>query len=120
MELLVLVTNRRDKLDEILSGFVDIGVSGATIIESQGMARQLSEESTAAPVFAKLQELVAGARPESTIVFSVIETQDKLDGAISMVQDKCGDMSEPGSGILFTLPVGRAIGLAKAIGSTQD
>jgi nitrogen regulatory protein PII len=117
MELLVLVIDRGDKLDSILSGFVEIGVTGATIIESRGMARQLSEDSTAAPVFAGLQELLAGSRPQSTTVFSVIETQEKLDAAVEMVKEKCGDMTNPGTGILFTVPVSRAVGLASALAS---
>ncbi len=117
MELLVLVIDRGDKLDSILSGFVEIGVTGATVIESQGMARQLSEASATAPVFAGLQELLAGSRPHSTTVFSVIETQEKLDAAVAMIQEKCGDMTNPGTGIVFTVPVSRAVGLASALAS---
>ena len=121
MELLVLVIDRGAKLDSILSGFVEVGVTGATVIESQGMARRLSEESvTAPPVFAGLQELLTASRPQSTTVFSVIETKEKLDAAIAMIQEKCGDMSTPGTGILFTVPVNRAVGLATALGSGQD
>jgi len=117
MELLVLVIDRGDKLDSILSGFVEIGVTGATIIESRGMARQLTEGSATAPVFAGLQELLSGARPQSTTVFSVIETQEKLDAAIEMIQAKCGDMTNPGTGIVFTIPVSRAVGLASELAS---
>ena len=117
MELLVLVIDRGEKLDSILSGFIELGVTGATVIESRGMARQLSENSKAAPVFAGLQDLIASSRPQSSTVFSVIETQERLDAAIQMIQGKCGDMSNPGTGILFTIPIGRAVGLATAIGS---
>jgi nitrogen regulatory protein PII len=117
IELLVLVIDRGDKLDSILSGFVELGVTGATVIESQGMARRLSEESATAPVFAGLQELLASSRPQSTTVFSVIETQEKLDAAVEMIQERCGDMTNPGTGIVFTLPVSRAVGLASALRS---
>jgi len=117
MELLVLVIDRGDKLDSILSGFVEIGVTGATVIESQGMARQLSEASATAPVFAGRQELLAGSRPQSTTVFSVIETREKLDAAVAMIQEECGDMTNPGTGIVFTVPVSRAVGLASALAS---
>jgi nitrogen regulatory protein PII len=115
MELLVLVIGQEDKLDGILAGFVEIGITGATIIESQGMARQLAEETTSAPVFAGLQELLARSRPQSKTVFSVVDTREKLDAAIEMIQRQCGDMTDPGTGILFTVPVGRAVGLAPAL-----
>ena len=117
MELLVLVIDHGERLDSILSGFVELGVTGATIIESRGMARRLSEGNAATPVFAGLQELLAASRPQSTTVFSVIETQEKLDAAITMIRDKCGDLTEPGTGILFTVPVNRAVGLATALGA---
>lgn len=117
MELLVLVIDRGDKLDSILSGFIDLGVTGATIIESQGMVRELTKESASTPVFAGLQDLIANSRPQSSTVFSVIETREKLDAAIQMIKDKCGDMTNPGTGILFTIPINRAVGLASALGS---
>jgi len=117
MELLVLVLGQEDKLDSILAGFIEIGITGATMIESRGMARQLSEGGATAPVFAGLQELLERSRPQSTTVFSVVETREKLDAAIDMIKNKCGDMANPGSGILFTVPVGRVVGLAPALAS---
>jgi nitrogen regulatory protein PII len=117
MELLVLVIDRGDKLDSILSGFIELGVTGATVIESQGMVRELTKDSSAAPVFAGLQDLIANSRPNNSTVFSVIETQKKLDAAIQMIREKCGDMTHPGTGILFTIPISRAVGLATALGS---
>ena len=120
MELLVLVIDRGDKLDSILSGFIDLGVTGATVIESRGMARELTRNSKGAPVFAGLQDFIANSRPQSSTVFSVIETQEKLDAAVQMVREKCGDMTSPGTGILFTIPVSRAVGLATALGSENE
>ena len=117
MELLVLVIDRGDKLDSILSGFIELGVTGATVIESQGMVRELTKDPSAAPVFAGLQDLIANSRPQSSTVFSVIETREKLDAAIQMIREKCGDMTNPGTGILFTIPISRSVGLATALGS---
>ena len=39
MHLLVAVVSQPEKLDEILSGFVELGVRGATVINSEGMGR---------------------------------------------------------------------------------
>ncbi len=113
----MLVIDRGERLDSILAGFLEIGVTGATVIESRGMARQLSEDSDATPVFSGLRELLARSRPQNSIVFSVIEAREKLEAAIEMIRDKCGDLNDPGTGILFTVPVNRAIGLASELGS---
>ena len=37
MHLLVFVLNREELLDEILTGLLDIGVSGATVVDTMGM-----------------------------------------------------------------------------------
>ena len=109
MELLVCVVNREEKLEELLAGFLELGVTGATVIHSEGMGRVLSQD---VPVFAGLQTLVSRSRPQNTTVLSVIESQDVLEKAIAMVQRVCGSLDEPSTGILFTVPLNRVVGLS--------
>lgn len=109
MELLVCIINREDLLEEILSGFLELGVTGATVIRAEGMGRVLSGE---VPVLAGLQSLMAQSRPDSRMIMSVIESPDILDAAIQLVRDACGDLQQPSTGILFTVPVSRVFGLA--------
>jgi nitrogen regulatory protein PII len=113
MELLVCVINEEGKLEDILAGFLELGITGATIIDSQGMARHLNE----APVVMGLQELISQARPQNKTVFSVIESAEKLQAAVEMIRHVCGDMDKPGTGILFTVPLDRVVGLSRTLGS---
>jgi hypothetical protein len=39
------------------------------------------------------------------IVLTVIKDKDTLDKAIEIVKSFCGDLCEPGKGILFALPL---------------
>lgn len=117
MELLICIINRQDHVEEILSGFLKLGVTGATLIDSEGMGRVLSGEM---PVFGGLQEVLAHRRPESKTIMSVIESPTLLDSAIKLVQDVCGDLYEPSTGILFTVPVNRVIGLAARLDLPPD
>lgn len=48
MTLLVFICNRPEKLDEVLEGFVELGITGATIVDSIGMGRILSRK---VPIF---------------------------------------------------------------------
>ncbi len=114
MELLVCVVNQEEKLNDILSGFLELGVTGATVINSEGMGRVLTQE---VPIFAGLQDLISRSRPQNSTVFSVIETPEKLEAAVAMIQEVCGSLDDPATGILFTVPVGRVIGLAPELGS---
>jgi nitrogen regulatory protein P-II 1 len=112
MQLLVAVINHEERVDEILSGFVELGITGATIIESRGMGRVLSRE---VPIFAGLRELDSRSRANNRMIFCVAD-DPKIDEAIAMIQEVCGGLDEPGVGILFTVPVGRVIGLSPELG----
>ncbi len=114
MQLLIAVINQEEKLDEILSGFLELGITGATIINSEGMGRVLSHDI---PIFAGLQTLITRSRPQNQTLFSVIDDDAKVDGAIALLQEICGDLSSPATGIVFTVPVSRVAGLAPELGA---
>jgi len=116
MHLLIAVVNEPGMIDEILSGFLEIGVTGATIINSEGMGRVLSHDI---PIFAGLQTLISRSRPQNRTIFSVVE-EDKIEPAIALLQEVCGDLSAPATGIAFTLPLDRVVGLAPELGEGQD
>lgn len=42
MEAMFIVLNREEYLGEVLKAFVDLGISGATVVESSGMGRLLN------------------------------------------------------------------------------
>ena len=112
MQMLIAVINDPEKVDEILSGFLELGITGATVIESEGMGRLLSHDI---PIFAGLQTLISRSRPQNRTIFSVI-TEDKAGGALALLQDVCGNLDAPATGIAFTLPVSRVLGLAPELG----
>ncbi|MGD2245437.1 MAG: P-II family nitrogen regulator [Candidatus Aminicenantes bacterium] len=111
MKLLVLILNKVEKLEEVLEGFIEVGISGATIIDSVGMGHILSEE---VPIFAGLRFMFAGAKPHNKTILSVI-TEDKEEPAIKVLQKILGDMGQAGTGIVFTLPLDRVEGLMPEI-----
>ena len=113
MRLLVAVINDTEKLDETLSGFVELGITGATIVRSEGMGRLLTHEI---PIYAGLQTLISGSRPQNCLVLSVIPT-DRVAGAIALLQEVVGDLDNPATGIAFTLPVDEIVGLAPELGA---
>ena len=114
MQLLIAVINQEEKLDDILSGFLELGITGATLIDSEGMGHVLSHDI---PIFAGLQTLISRSRPQNTTIFSVIDSEEKVEGAIALLTEICGDLDDPATGIVFTLPVNRVQGLAPELGS---
>lgn len=117
MQLLVAVLNEEEKLDEILSAFLEVGITGATVVNSEGMGRLVSRE---VPIFAGLAALAARSRPRNFTIFSVIGEDEKVDQVIALLQDICGSLEDPATGIVFTLPVSRVVGLAPELGEERE
>lgn len=108
MELLIAVVNHEERVDDILAGFVELGITGATLVPTRGMGRVLTAE---VPIFAGLRGVTARSRPGNQTVFCVVDDA-KVDAAIAMIQECCGQLDEPGVGIVFTVPVSRVWGLS--------
>jgi nitrogen regulatory protein P-II 1 len=107
MKLLILFLNKVEKLEEVLEGFVEIGITGATVIDSVGMGHILSEE---VPIFAGLRFMFAGAKPHNKTIFSVIK-DEKEEEAVRLLRKILGDLKKPGTGIVFTIALDRVEGL---------
>jgi nitrogen regulatory protein P-II 1 len=107
VQLLVAVLNQEEKLEEVLSGFLEIGVTGATVVNSEGMGRLLANE---VPIFAGLQALARRTRPRNQMIFSVL-AEEKVDEALALLQEVVGSFDEPATGIAFTVPLSRVLGL---------
>lgn len=111
LELVFCIVKDYRKLDMILEGFLELGITGATVVDARGMAQVLKED---VPIFAGLSSLFPGGNSDSHVILSVLDSA-KLDEVIKLLEDICGDFSEPGSGILFSVPVSRVRGMAGVI-----
>jgi nitrogen regulatory protein PII len=107
MKLLVLFLNKVEKLEEVLEGYVEIGITGATVLDSVGMGHILCEE---VPIFAGLRFMFAGAKPHNKTVISVIK-DEKEEEAFRVLEKILGDLNKPGTGIVFTFALDRVEGL---------
>ncbi len=117
MQLLVAVINQPEALDDVLSGFLELGITGATILNSEGMAHVLTHDI---PLFAGIQTLISRSRTQNYTIFSVIEEPEKVEAAFALIQDICGNLEEPGTGLVFTIPVSRATGVAPELGDPSE
>jgi nitrogen regulatory protein PII len=113
MTLLVFICNQPEKLEEILEGFVEIGVTGATIVDTVGMGRLLSSE---VPIFAGFRSMFRGASATNKTIMSVIDDPAKVEEAYAIVEEAVGSLSDPGAGIVFTIPIENVKGLKPELG----
>ena len=112
MQVLFLVLNETEYLDDILAAFVEIGVKGATIVDSQGMGGALATNPhQQLPIFGYLKNLMEGAHPYNKTIFTLLDSQELTDKAVKAVKDIVGDINRPGVGLMFTIPVGSVYGI---------
>ena len=102
MKLMVIILNKTDALEYLLEGLSASGIRGATIIDSSGMAETLSKLGSSL-ISASLRALFSGDEENKTII-SVIKN-DQLEAARKVVYSTVGDLSQPNTGILFTVPL---------------
>ena len=96
----------------MLEAYVKVGIKGATVVDSQGMGSALSESNL--PMFGGfLRTVLDNNRPFNKVIFSVVKDEEVLNDAITAVEDILGDMSKPGVGLMFVMPVDRVVGWTK-------
>jgi nitrogen regulatory protein PII len=106
MQLILIILNRTELLEDLLSAFLEIGVSGATVVNSVGMGRILSHD---VPIFAGLRSAFPGTSPANKTILVVTEDA-MVDTALAAVEDVCGSFEQQGSGLVVVLPVGAVYG----------
>lgn len=104
MKMLVIVLNKVDKLEDLLLSFTDSGIKGATVLDSYGMAKVLIDNEEELPLFASLRMLLNEKRPFNKTIFTILD-EAQVPVAVDCVHKIVGDLSKPGVGILFTIPL---------------
>lgn len=107
MKLAVIFLNKIEYLEDILSAFLEIGVKGATVMDSVGMGHIISQHI---PIFAGLRDAFAGSSPNNKIILAVVE-EALLDEIAEVLDDVCWSQEETGAGFMITLDVDRVFGL---------
>ncbi len=108
MKLLVFVLNKEELLEDVLCAYVETGISGATILDSEGIGRFLTYE---VPFLTDFKDFVKGNKPYNRTILSVIKDEKLIPRLEKLLEKICGNLDDPGTGILFTLPVDYARGL---------
>lgn len=103
MKLLYLILNKTEKLDETLEALAEAGIKGATIFHSTGMARELSNYGEAS-FLGSLRAILDPDREENKTIIMVIK-EEMVDVAVKTIESVVGDLSNPDTGIIFTVPV---------------
>lgn len=103
--LLVMIASDHAMFDDLITALLDIGLTGATVIESRGMGAILREEM---PIFAGLAALI----PEHTgsRVLLSVTTREQAGRVFQYMETELKAANRP---IALTVPIEHAAGLLR-------
>ena len=109
--LLVLVLDNPELLRDLLQAWQDVGVPGATVLDSTGLCRvQDMFGRDDLPLLPSLHELDEQENAAHRTLFTVLDDETLVDKIIAATERVVGDLSQPHTGILFVMPVSRIVG----------
>ena len=103
MKLLVIVLNKTECLERLLTAFGNNQIPGATIIDSKGMAQELEQFSDMDFMFS-LRMLINPAHRENKTIFMAVP-EELVPKVSKIVNEVTGGLDKPDTGILFTVPI---------------
>ena len=112
MYLLIAVINNEELLDDLLMGWIDIGVTGSTVIESTDSLQLISEHI---PIFAGFRSLTSGGMRHNKTLVTAIESREILHQAIAYLKTLCDQTGKPHQGVYFVAPLTQFGRLGKEI-----
>ncbi len=98
MYLLTAVVNNDELLDDLITGWLDIGITGATVMETTDSIQLISRN---VPIFAGFRSLTSGGKQYNKTIFTAINDKETLDRAIAFLKTLCMETGKPHQGIYF-------------------
>ncbi len=111
MYVLIMVLDDGTHLADVLQAWTGAGVQGVTILESTGMNRIL-RRTEASAMFMGFSRMFAEAGIGHNTLFAIIDSLKLAEAAVAATEQVIGDLRQPHTGIIFTVPVIQAWGLA--------
>ena len=103
MKLMIYVMNKPEHLDKFLKELTKKDIKGATIVSSTGMGRRLFGNEDV-PWLGSLKAILDMPRTESKIILIALR-DEQVDIVYEVIEQVGGDLSQPNTGIAFTIPI---------------
>lgn len=111
-QLLVIVIDDEVLLVPILDRFYEVGIGGATVLDSMGMGHVMAEHIS---IFARFADLTQDSERKNKTIFTIVENEEQLNKATEIVEEVVGDLDDPETGMWFVIPISKARGFKSAL-----
>lgn len=110
--LVVSVIDNPDDCSSVLEAWERVGVSGATILESTGLARiKRAGMRDDISIMPSLRDLLHAKEERHRTIFTVVDSQETIDSLVDVTQSVIGNFDQENTGFLFVVPVAQVYGL---------
>ena len=110
--MVLLIVDNVEQCFPVLDAWEALEVGGITILESTGLGRvRKSGPRDDLPLMPTLANLLRGREERHRTMFTVVDSEEKVEQLIEATQKIIGDLNNAHNGVLFVLPVSRVVGL---------
>ena len=110
--MVLLIVDNVDQCFPVMDAWEALEVGGITILESTGLGRvRKSGLRDDLPLMPSLANLLKGREERHRTLFTVVDSEEKVDQLIEATQRIIGNLNNAHNGVLFVLPVSRVVGL---------
>lgn len=117
MFLLLCVINKESIIDDLITGWIDVGITDSTVIETTDAIQLISHH---VPIFAGFRILTSGGMKHNKTIFTVIEKKKNLDQAIEFLEALCAEENDAGSYVVIPIKQSGKLGKTKDIFNGPD
>jgi len=111
MYMVMFVLDQPDLLNRVLKAWEDVGITGATIVESSGFFRQKERRKLMTGRYI-LPTMQAGIEKGNLSIFSIVADEQQVQAALQAVETVTGDLNQPNTGVFSAWPLGIVKGLS--------
>lgn len=112
MELLLVILKKIELVDDIMQKLAESGVRGGTIIDGTGMAKSLVNMNDL-PMFGMLRYIISDEEKLKSKILLFALKEERVTEVKDMIIEVIGDLSEPNTGVMFTIPIKHAEGFGE-------
>jgi len=112
MKLALIFLHKIEFLEDLLTAFLEIGVSGATILDSVGMGHIISRNI---PIFAGLRDAFSGSSPLRKIILIVLDA-DMIERVAEVLEEVCVSNDDTRTYFMVTLSLEALYGFSPPSG----
>jgi hypothetical protein len=114
MKLLTLILKQIELISELNDELKNIGIHHGTIIDAKSMTKGLNAWSDDSIIIGGLLRRAKNFEyNEECKILMFILKDEQLEGAKTVIENVIGDISKPGTAVMYTIPIDFAEGLGE-------